>query len=606
MVVFDSELITAISGTQAPTSPLSLQAQQQPPAGKQQLSSQRQHQVLIAGTSEGALKRLVVAPNGLGELEAHEFDSFQLDESRQQPVLADLLLQPAHNPQLLGPTGETQQQFLVAATAHRLVKLRVNSCPARARAGSRNSTTVDECLSCAHLRDPFCGWCASTGSCLARDECLAAAAGLHNAADRPVLWSPFDSIRCADYQPLAPALLPLQAEASQLVEVNVRLQQPATRSAGAQLAAQLAQSQFSCHFDYLAAWNRSAARLPRPSGATTKAAQARLNLHASTVAIGCPLPAASQRPAEPAPHSDSLRVRLAVRLAHPSPAGAGPELEQALGMRSGQQPEQQVAGGIERELTLFDCSVHADCRSCLGPPATSGRRFVCAWCPLSNRCTFNASHPDLGCAASAVASTTPQSAPGQIRGSHLTASLDRAQASVLSISMSHLAQCPPDSPSDGAGVGDEEASANGQQAAARGQDGAGAGSEPGQAKGSAGRDEILVPNNVRRSIQLQLRHSIQTIQPQKRVTKLECLIEVEGAKARVAARLVDGHLQVACQETLLSYQAELATQRAQLQIILNDHQLVETHEGELEPSVALARDLASQARPLTANSRPIQ
>uniref|UniRef100_A0A6G1S6K0 Plexin-B n=1 Tax=Aceria tosichella TaxID=561515 RepID=A0A6G1S6K0_9ACAR len=768
----DSELITSITSTLAPTSPVNIQWPPQTTvnsgsaggsgsAGKQQqqTNSIRQHQVLIAGTSDGQLKRFVLVASD-SRLSALEFDSVAVvppeshggvsgaggssdqspgaaSASATSPILADMHLIPASNPQLAGDSGlqdqarstsSNRQQFVVAATAHKLVKLRVNACKASVRQQltpatingrqqlatansepNNNSSIVDDCLACSQLQDPFCGWCSNLGSCTTRDDCISAsianvettsttgsvsttAQQQHHTTTTTttttIHWTPFDSIRCSNYQPISPKNVPVQAD-SLVVDVNVRLnlkhkpmgitQQPQTSTAQLggqhhQLAAKLAKAHFVCHFDYLSLWNRSdssssssspsSASLPRPQGVTIKAIQARLNLHAGTVAIGCPLPVGSQRPSlrnqltqsATSREQDYTRVRLSVRLATTGTRSSQQQqqdqsvqeteeladrvlLEQVLGMRPFGQPlatsvvgggsgssaigqhHYQSADSIERELTFYDCSLNTDCRSCLSS-GSAGRRWSCAWCPLSSKCTFNSSHPDYGCAASAVASTTPHSAQvqydystaagsgalNQIRGSHLTASLDRAQTSMLGLAIDRLDRCPrggvptlDGEPADFSGVmpvardagfSGGAASAAAEQAGDRlgvssggshAQDaitlGGGGGSKTSSSGvASAPINEILVPNNVRRSVQVPLARHIQHYQPrEKRVIKLECQIELEGAKARFSARLLD-NTNVICQESLYSYQAEIATQRAQLSVILNDNQVIETTE----------------------------
>lgn len=658
---YPSELLTSITSTLAPTSPLNIQPASSGGAPAQQTARQsgasaRQYQVLLVGTGDGRLKRLVLVSDSASQrIKALEFDSLQVVASeagasgsgganggeQQQPtaILQDLNLIPRHNPQLNWPAGTNSansnsdsrwHQHALVASAHKLVKVRVNSCKAqRQRLGqqvaagsgnSQNASTIDECLACAQVQDPFCGWCSSASACTTRDECLSSGLSAHN--NHAIHWTPFDSIRCSNYQPVSPKNVALQADAlagqqQPLVDVNVRLGQANGPLAPGQLAARLAQAQFSCHFDYLAHWNQSAGGSgdgPQPSGATTKATQARLNLQANTVAIGCPLPTPNQRPSLAPGQTDHMRVRLGVRLqANERLEPAAAELvERALGMRlQGQSEEgaggrtggvqeagsrtQGAEGGragdeqarsepIERELTLYDCSLNTNCHACLSA-GSAGRRWACAWCPLSGRCTHNSSHPDYGCAASAVASTTPlsQHAPHSIRGSHLTPSLDLAQARAFSLAIGKLAQCP--APGElgaaaAAGGAQQEASANNLAVPGEGQLVATPAPLPSRPAAS-GQPEILVPNQARRAIQVPLARPLQHFQrDNRRVFKLECLVELEGAKARLPARLLDNQL-VGCQESAFSYQAETATQRAALSVILGETQVIETAAGEL-------------------------
>lgn len=611
VMTYDDQLLTSIASTQAPTQPLvstganeSLQ-----PASSSAKPALRQHQVLVVGTGEGALKRIVLLPGELGfGLRGHEFDSVQLDEQSDQPILADLHLLPGSNPQLgagSGSGGESttgQQQFALAATRDKLVKVRVNACKAAKRSNSSSSSMDTECHLCAQLQDPFCGWCATSGQCSTRDECQSASTG-NPQLPAGVHWSPFDQIKCADYQPVVPQFVPLQTTSlHQPIEVNVRLAPGAVSGAkqsAAALALQLTHAQFTCHFDYLALAASSLAAQPRLSGATTKATQARLNVHTSTVVIGCPLPPPIQRPPTTGDGQVSLRTRLSVR-----PMGEPPALvrqlfagQQSASKRTGDADHPNDQQVIERELGLYDCSQLTSCRSCLSTGNSEQQRFHCAWCPLSNKCTFNASHPDLGCAASAIISTTPHSLASQsassnsnsVRPSHLTPSLAESQASVFGLSIERANQCP--SPSSG-DIGEPEAGASnsgGQPARSGSQSqspNSGAQSRkttqaPSDSNAPASaRNELLIPNQARRSIQVPLRQPF----PVGKRGKLECQLEIEGAKARWTARLVEqaGSSQqvVVCNENTFAYHEELATQRAQLLVIHQDTQVIDMMEGK--------------------------
>lgn len=648
---FDDELLTSIVATQASTSPLNYQAtvaaagssssskeetsgntqsRQRPSLAASQIlassfqqQNHRQHQVLIAGTSEGSLKRIVLVPGdeyGFG-VRGVEFDEVQVDETHQEPILADINLMPTINPQLKphqtrGPHVNSEDaasaQFAVLATPSRVVKFRVNSCrhpsnsmPQTMHSSNNNNTNiVDDCNTCAQLQDPFCGWCATSATCSTRESCLNQAQ-FQQQTTPSVHWQPFDQIKCADYQPVWPKFVALQANSQLPIEVNVRLLAISNNNQLVNLSnltLQLAQAQFTCHFDYISMANRSMIPMMRISGATTKATQARLNLHTATVVIACPLPPILQRPQNFAStistiHHDELQTRLSVRMmggnVHDE---AVMNLQQLLGLLNNQQLHQQqyqdnlrpsLAGAInslgtgelERQITLYDCSVHSDCKSCLSAGQSRNNNlyddrarasgFSCSWCPLSNKCTFNASHPEFGCAASAVSSTTPHSisspAMNAVKASHLTSSLDLAQASVFGISMDRLSQCP---------ASDFESS-NSESHSLR--------SESTRPHAS---NEILIPHNTRRSLQVPLKHQLSA--QQRRIAKLECLIDIEGAKARLGARIMaaansntdTNQFLVVCQESSFIYNEETSTQRAQLLVILNENQVIETIEGK--------------------------
>lgn len=547
VLTYDDQLISAVAATQAPTAPLG--STDGPQFGT------RSHQVLVLGTGEGVLRRVALLSGSAGHgMRGHELDAIQLDqETPSEPILADLLLQPPQNPQLgASPEGP---QFLLAATPHKLVKLRVNGCRAnRQRSAAGNSSSAaDECAACAQLEDPFCGWCASTGSCMGRDECRS-----HAQPATAARWSPFDQIQCADYQPVWPQYVAIQTSRSLSVDVNVALSlSGAAANQQAALNLQLAQAHFACQFEYLLTGNASR------RVASTRATQARLNPHTSSVSIACPLPPLHQRPVSSA--LEQVRVRLSVRLASsPEAPQLTIQLPAALGMHAAHAPPHAPLSArhelepIERELTLYDCAAHSTCRSCLSPR----RGYTCAWCPLSGKCTFDAADADLGCAAAAVSSTTPHSAggPNGVRASHLTGSLDPAQASVFGIALHRIAQCP-------APVASASDPLDLEQVRSAAKSGL---------PSSDISSEILVPNGARRSLQVSLR---QPLAPGGR-RKLECLFELEGAKARLSGRLLEANQVVVCQENALTYQEEVATQRAQLSVLLNDNLVIETSEGK--------------------------
>lgn len=548
----------------------------------------RTHQVLLAGTGDGQLKRISLLNGERG----HEFDSISLapsmgdDAPPGEPVLADM--------HLVGGVG--QQQHVIAATSSRVFKLRANGCKfvatKRAPATGNSSLAVEsDCNQCAQLQDPFCGWCASASTCNTRDECLQA--GLTTGIGAH--WTPFDQIRCSDYQPVAPQYVALQAQGQPSVEVNIRL--GAKPHQAGPLAQQLTQAQFTCHFDYLAlaagpAWG--ARNLgARPASSTTKATQARLNLQTWTLVVGCPLPPPNQRPASlsGAAVGGELRVKLTVR----SLAGNGELVQQQLKLASGGQLD---ADQVEREIVLYDCLARSgSCRACLSgaqTARTSGQNqrrpsYSCSWCPVSARCTFNSSNPDFGCAASALlSSTTSQQATSaagsqQLRAAHLASSLDEVQASVFGASLDRPSQCPAGSEADAAPTPANQLPASTQASVIN----------PNLLAG--GQMEILVPHQARRELQVNLRQPLPQVAAGAmrnpalgRAGRLECWLEIEGSRARLSARLADpnsSQLLVVCQESLFAYQDEVATQRAQLSLVVvgassGETQVIESLDGK--------------------------
>lgn len=706
---FDNELVTSVASTLAPTSPLSPSPQQvssssSPSSSSPQdakhshqfwmrslASSQRQHQVIVAGTSTGALKRLVLldAPDSAAAADSHlravEFDRLQVDPS-EEPVLADLHLWPQRNPQIVTttPTGaslpsrrKSPDQFALVGTAHKLAKIRINGCKAQQRSNATTSSLYDQCQTCAHTSDPFCGWCTTQSSCTTRDECIDASAKLSNSATG-AHWAPFDQIQCADYQPVAPKFVPIQSsgdsQTSAVVDVNVRLAGlaaphlspggPTGRGGhlAAQFGARLARAQFQCHFAYLP---HTYTTLDSPrrfvAGATTKAMQARLNLHAAIVAIGCPLPALAQRPiGSTTEHQDHFRTKLSVRMmagsgehlsmvpissqqVQQSRSSAAPSvlqsLEQALGLAgdtgsglnnsASDEQQRDEPLEIERELVMYDCTIHRSCKSCLtagsvGAQAGSAKQWSCSWCPMTKQCTFDAAHAEYGCAASALRPLVGSGAGSGAATTTTTAatitskSLDIAQQSWLSVSLDQVSQCesgaPPDvSPSQrtasAASLPDEAMSAGSPSETLPSRSGysslgaSGAAANPSPHHNQQ-QQEILVPSGSRRAIQVNLRRVLgNQIGAGKRAQtlKLECMLEFEGVRARLQARLAtagqsqqskqattasvdsdpSSQLQtVVCAETVFNYQSETAVLRAQLYVILNDNQVIDQADGE--------------------------
>lgn len=602
VITYDDQLITAITATQAATSPLVITNNADTANKRQHLvQSQRQHQVLIAGTSDGSLRKIALIPTADYSIKGVEFDSLQVDET-SEPILADIHLTPPVNPQIQSPqTSDTtnNHQYIILATPYKIAKLRVNSCKAPKKSTPlTNSSIGDDCFACAQLQDPFCGWCSSSNSCSGRDECLQSSQQQLGS----VHWMPFDQIKCQDYNLISPSYVALQQTSNQLIDVNIRLANVSSQPKASltALAHQLAQAQFQCHFDYQQHLNRTSASfaLKQLTPAITKANQARLNLHTSTIVIACPLPPISQRPLSSPESADQFKTKLSVRLMTSLHSNGINAEQQQLHHFLGLRPLQRDPAGqessmselvptsesptIERELTLYDCSVHSTCTGCLTAGAHSRNgAFACQWCPLSGRCTFNSSHPDLGCAASAIiSSTTPHStylpmpSVNSVRGSHLTASLDLNQQNVFGIAFDKPSQCLP-----GEQPQARQTASNPQQQ----QQSAQQASEPSAGNSESRAKEILIPNNSKKSIQVQVsKHQLFSQQQGKRF-KLECQIEVEGAKARLPAKLQQpsgDQSSVICQEQLFQYQEEMATMRSQLTVILNDHQVIETFDGK--------------------------
>lgn len=575
VITFDSDLLTSVGAFWTPTSPVTPSSGgQQHRNNQQHHTHQRQHQILLAGTSEGELKRIALLDNpqlggSMRNVRGHLLDSVQISDlaanEKPNPILADMILLPAEQDQL---------QSALVATPNKLVKLRVNGCRLQAEAASNSSAGIwHNCASCAALEDPLCGWCSSAGACMSRHACLQRVTPTHLHS-----WQPFDQIRCSDYEPVSPPAMPVQASTGSIVEVNVPLQQQQQQPSEPgvdlhqQLTWKLAQAQFQCHFDYLAHANKSqlVAILGSSAnaGAHTKALQARFNLHTNTVTIGCPLPNQAHRPS--LAHANiglELSSRLSLRM-EPNLMNLSAQdaqfLEEVLNLKTRSDSN---GAHLERTLTFYDCNqlTAAGCATC----ASSSHN--CVWCPLANKCTFNGSHPEFGCQAQQLsANQYKQVAVSKYQVS--AASPIEKPHSCPATAVSNSQQNPMTTAAT-------SSTADAQQQPSRLQQ----------------QHEILIAHQSRRAVVIPLKPNVlpqivsagQQIKRAGGTLKVECLFELdEDSRARVAAKLVQSappespsSPAIICQEMTFAYGDELAIQRAQVQVIMNDNQIVETSEG---------------------------
>ena len=73
--------------------------------------------------------------------------------------------------------------------------------------------------------------------------------------------------------------------------------------------------------------------------------------------------------------------------------------------------------------------------------------------------------------------------------------------------------------------------------------------------------EILIPNGARREISIQVRNLVPSVEG------FECVVEIEGARERVPARVIDG--EIICAENSYTYQAEEKELVAKLEVLWN-------------------------------------
>ncbi|XP_037540540.1 plexin-B1 [Nematolebias whitei] len=127
------------------------------------------HTIAFLGDKEGRLHKVLVRPDGSGDL----YGRMQVDDGGA--VSADLLL-------------DKSQQHVYVLTDSKLSKVPVSSCERQT-----------DCLSCLSTRDPYCGWCVLEGRCSRKCQCQ------RHLLDNHWLWSFEPTTRCVTLQTLLPS-----------------------------------------------------------------------------------------------------------------------------------------------------------------------------------------------------------------------------------------------------------------------------------------------------------------------------------------------------------------------------------------------------------------
>ncbi|XP_028265419.1 plexin-B1 [Parambassis ranga] len=127
------------------------------------------HTIAFLGDKEGRLHKVLVRPDGSGDL----YGSVFVDEN--SAVSADLLL-------------DESQQHIYVLTNDRLSKVPVSSCERQI-----------DCQSCLAARDPYCGWCVLEGRCSRKHQCQ------RHLQPNHWLWSFEPTNQCVTVQSLQPA-----------------------------------------------------------------------------------------------------------------------------------------------------------------------------------------------------------------------------------------------------------------------------------------------------------------------------------------------------------------------------------------------------------------
>ncbi|XP_055347124.1 plexin-A2-like [Paramacrobiotus metropolitanus] len=109
--------------------------------------------VLFLGTEKGVLKKVYIDP----KRPAREYEEISLSSV---PILPDMHISPA-------------KEFIYAATASQISKIRIHNCSA-----------YNTCGDCLVSQDPYCGWCSYENKCSLRSQCSSA------------YWLPLDKRKC--------------------------------------------------------------------------------------------------------------------------------------------------------------------------------------------------------------------------------------------------------------------------------------------------------------------------------------------------------------------------------------------------------------------------
>ncbi|RWS18010.1 plexin-B-like protein [Dinothrombium tinctorium] len=151
-----------------------------------------QHTVAFVGTSEGILKKILIA----NSKEAEEFEEVTVDSGF--PILADINL-------------DHSQKYVFAASPYKVAKIKIERC-----------FEYSNCSQCLGARNPYCGWCSLERRCTAKSECDDSISWeLADKVFSSPRWLPMETSQCIDFEEIRPSNVPINS----VVQVELIIQQ---------------------------------------------------------------------------------------------------------------------------------------------------------------------------------------------------------------------------------------------------------------------------------------------------------------------------------------------------------------------------------------------
>ncbi|RWS31673.1 Plexin-B-like protein [Leptotrombidium deliense] len=136
-----------------------------------------QHTVAFAGTSAGAVKKILLSSETSGE----QFEEILIDKGN--PINTDMVI-------------DGSQKFIFVASPYKVAKIRAETC--------NQYTNCNQCLS---AKNPYCGWCPLKRKCTPKSDCDD---GLSwKLADKLLTssrWLPMESSQCSFYEDTRPSI----------------------------------------------------------------------------------------------------------------------------------------------------------------------------------------------------------------------------------------------------------------------------------------------------------------------------------------------------------------------------------------------------------------
>ncbi|XP_054164068.1 plexin-B-like [Oppia nitens] len=140
-----------------------------------------QHTVAFVGTSDGAIKKILISGSTVGE----EFEDVIVD--RGHPILGDIHLDHEHHP-----------KYVIASSPYKISKVKIERC-----------TQYHDCDQCLAARNPYCGWCSLEKRCTVKSECNNATNwGISERIISSPRWLSLETTQCIDFQAIKPEFMP--------------------------------------------------------------------------------------------------------------------------------------------------------------------------------------------------------------------------------------------------------------------------------------------------------------------------------------------------------------------------------------------------------------